>query len=116
MKTVRFLIAVGLALGVTGCSLTGSWRTVQVEPPGGSFPVKTLSLDRDLNYTATWADDDTTRTSIGRYRWNGFTLTLTDAGFEPDAYSAREQGGGDLVLSHAAKTGRVTATMTRVEP
>jgi len=116
MRTVRFLIAVGLTLGASACSLTGSWRTVQVEPPGGRFPVKTLSLDRDHNYTVTWMDDDLTQTSIGQYRWNGFTLTLMDAGFEPHAFSTRQRWGGDLVLSHAARAGWVTATMTPVEP
>lgn len=116
MRTLRFLMAGGLALSAAACSMTGSWRTVDIQPPGGSFPVKTLSLDGDHNYTATWASDDGVRTSVGQYRWNGFTLTLMDAGFEPSAYTARERWRGDLVLSHAPSTGRVTATMVRVGP
>lgn len=116
MRTLRFLIAAGLALSATACSMTGSWRTVHIEPPGGSFPVKTLSLDGDHNYTATWTSDDGVRTSVGQYRWNGFTLILMDAGFEPNAYTARQRWRGDLILSHAPPTGKVTATMAPVEP
>jgi len=103
------------ALLTVGCSMAGSWRTARVEPPGASFPVKTLSLDRSYNYTATWSRDGLTQTTTGQYRWNGFTLNLIEAGFDPHAYRARQQWGGNLVLSHDSAAGRVTATMAPIE-
>lgn len=108
-------LVVASTLLTAGCSMSGSWRTVRIEPPDGPFPIRTLSLDPAHNYTATWTTDGESRTSIGVYQFNGFTLDLLDAGFEPRTYSARKQWGGDLVLSHDSAAGRVTATLTPIQ-
>ena len=105
----------GLALTTVGCSLAGSWRTVSLDPPGAPFPVDTITLDRDNNYTATWTWDGARRTTTGRYKWNGSTLEVAPPGSLPRKYGARLRADGKLVMTYMHGDAKLTATLERVD-
>ncbi len=106
---------IACALATAGCSIAGSWRTVSTEPPGVTFPINTLTLDGDGNYTATWIVKDETRTDTGFYRWDGFTLDVEQAGSMPRSYGARLRLNGNLLLTHRQGNARAVATLVKTQ-
>ena len=72
---VRCAAAPVCAVALSGCSLTGSWKTVSVDPPGAPFPVTTLTFDRDGTYSTSWTQGGRSTGSAGRYEWNGREYT-----------------------------------------
>jgi len=102
-----------LAGAVAGCALSGSWRTVSVEPPGAPAPIDRIDFGADGRYTASWSDDGDTRTSVGAYRWSGNTLTVTQTGREPRRYRLRRRLDGKLALVYEGDNAQVVAVLER---
>ncbi len=110
--SLHFATVISL-LALSGCSIAGSWKTVQVDPPWVPFPVETMTLDPDNNFTTTWNQNGADRTATGRYKWNGRTLEIARQGFEPRVYQARLRMDGKLVMTLEQNNAKVTATLER---
>ncbi len=113
---VLALVLAACVGAVAGCSIAGSWKRIAVDPPGVPFPVDYVTFDHNDNYTATWTYEGKTRTSTGRYHWNGFSLEVLQTGSQPRKYRARRQLDGKLVLTYEEGAAKATATLQRVGP
>ena len=107
------LAAVACFLAATGCSITGSWRRIATDPPGTPFPVDHVAFDQHERYTATWLDQDQTRTSTGRYDWNGSRLIIRRPNAEPRIYQGRLRFDGTLVLTYQEGGDTVSAILRK---
>lgn len=114
-QPVLMVVAVAAVAGAAGCSIAGSWRTVTIDPPGVPFPLQHVAFDREHNYMASWTESGRSRTSTGRYNWNGFTLRVWQEGNLPRKYGARRRLDGRLVLTYAEGEGKVNAILERVK-
>ena len=99
----------------TGCSVTGSWKRVSVDPPGVPFPIDTLTFDANKNYTASWSEKGSPRTSSGIFTWNGSTLKIQQFGKQPRTYRARRRFDGKLELTYEIGNSKATAILERSE-
>ncbi len=99
----------------SACSITGSWKRVATDPPGAPFPVDFVAFDKDNRYTATWRRDNETRTSTGRYDWNGSRLEIIHPHAEPRTYKGRLRLDGQLVLTYEEGQAKVVATFAKTE-
>ncbi len=98
------LCAAGLAL-LVGCSgtLAGHWRMVEVQPNRQVFCIDDVTFARDGSYSATTTLKGKTLEESGRYKFNGFKLTLW-----PDAGGCRQYDAllkfNELEILDAKKT------------
>ena len=106
-------LLVALALVFTGCSITGSWKRVRVDPPGVPFPVEHVTFGADRSYTASWSHEGSPRTSTGMFDWNGMRLDIHQSGMQPRSYRARRRLDGKLELIYGQGKGAVTAVLER---
>ncbi len=104
-----------LLASVAGCNIVGSWRTVEIEPPGASFPVQMVSFDQGNRYAATRLHHGKKQTSTGRYEFNGHALKIIDGNTLPRTYRARLRLDGRLVLTYQEGDTKVTATLSKVD-
>jgi hypothetical protein len=103
---------------IGGCSITGTWKTVKVEPEDatGRGPFQMVTFAEDGQYSATHQYGDEVRTSTGTYTWGWGKLTI-----KPHDEEARQYAGGysavtkQLVLSHQVEGQKVTATLEKYE-
>ena len=109
------LVAAGLGLSAVGCALSGSWRTVSVEPAGAPVPLDRIDFEQGGRYTATWNDNGDARTGVGMYRWNGSTLTISQTGREPRRYRLRRRLDGNLALTYEGDSAKIVAILKREE-
>ena len=109
------LAAVAFFLVATGCSITGSWRRIATDPPNTPFPVDLVAFDQHDRYTATWLDQDQTRTSTGRYDWNGSKLIIRRPNAEPRIYKGRLRLDGTLVLTYQEGGDSVSAILKKTD-
>ncbi|MCH7923942.1 MAG: hypothetical protein IIC51_00265 [Planctomycetes bacterium] len=109
------LAAVACFLVATGCSITGSWRRIATDPPNMPFPVDLVAFDQHDRYTATWMDQDQTRTSTGRYDWNGSRLIIQRPNAEPRIYQGRLRLDGTLVLTYQVGGDKVSAILKKTD-
>lgn len=107
--------AAGLILSASGCALSGSWRTVSVEPAGAPLLLNQIDFGQGGRYTATWSEGDDARTGVGMYRWNGSTLTVMKTGCEPRRYRLRRRLDGKLALTYGEDHAKVVAILEREE-
>lgn len=105
-----------LLVAAAGCNIVGSWRTVEIEPPGAPFPILMVNFDQGNEYTATRIQNGEPRTSTGRYEFNGSTLTVTEGNTMPRKYRVRRRLDGRLVLTYQEGDAKVTATLSKVDP
>lgn len=106
--------AVLLAVVLGGCSLAGTWKTVQIAPQGAAFPIDQATFDDSGRYTASREEDGVVRTETGRYTWNGMRLELRPADGEPKRFRGRASGSR-LRLTHSTDDVQVRATLERIE-
>ncbi len=98
----------------TGCSVTGSWKRVSVDPPGVPFPIDTVTFEANKNYTASWSEKGSPRTSSGIFTWNGSTLKIQQFGSQPRTYRARRRFDGKLELTYEKGNAKATAILERM--
>lgn len=112
-RAVAIWLPVALAPVFSGCSITGSWRRVSVDPPGVPFPVELVTFGADRTYTASWSQEGSPRTSTGMFDWNGMTLNIHQTGMQPRSYHARRRLDGKLELIYGQGKKAVTAVLER---
>ena len=100
----------GLSL-VGGCTLAGTWRAVDIDPPDATGVIRSMTFD-DQRYTATTEDGTKLRTTTGAFGWNGSRLTLRTAGGPARVFSGRK-GGGKLTLVDERPDGPVRTTFEK---
>ena len=119
-RLTQLLKLTGCLSLMSGCSITGSiagtWRTVSVDPPGASFPVDTITFDRNHNYTASWAQAGKPRTTLGQYRWNGSRLEVLRPGNQPQTYKASVGLDGRLTMTYGSGESKIQAKLERAGP
>ncbi|HUU85557.1 MAG TPA: hypothetical protein VM243_18815 [Phycisphaerae bacterium] len=119
MRLCRLLVMAGVAVVfVGGCSITGTWKTVKIEPPDAleHTPFQMVTFAGDGQYSATHQHGSEVRTTTGTYSWTGTRLTLTPAEGEPRVYPGSYNGfSRQLVLSHQVEDQRITARLEKVE-
>ena len=98
---------------VTGCSLTGTWKTINIIPPDARFPMNRISFDNDSRFTATAEYEGQTRTSTGTYEWNGRKLVVFPDGGDERTYPGRRRWGRKLALIHNRNGERITAIFAK---
>jgi hypothetical protein len=119
-RRIVALAGLGLSIGLVGCSLDGTWRTVRTEPADAMqndpFQVVTFS---DGTYSATGTGHDGgEQTSTGTFTWNGMMLTITPEGedAEPRKYPGSYNSfTGELKLTHEHGDQKVTAYLEKDE-
>lgn len=104
------LLSIGL---LSGCSLAGSWKAVEVRPPDEPFPLAVVTFDRHDNYTATCSHDDRTHTTTGRYEWNGLALRLERTDGTWRTYDALLRLDGRLRVTNRTDDRKITALLER---
>ena len=98
---------------VTGCSLTGTWKTINIIPPDARFPMNRISFDNDSRFTATAEYEGQTRTSTGTYEWNGRKLLVFPDGGGERTYPGRRRWDRKLLLTHNRNGERITAIFAK---
>lgn len=100
---------------VVGCNMTGSWRTVSVDPPDAEFPISRLTLNADQRFTATGPIQGETRTRFGTYRVGFASLQLETADGARETYGVSGRAGGTYELKWRESLGErpVTAVIAR---
>lgn len=102
-----------IILTVGGCSLTGSWKRVSVEPPGSYFPIEFITFDKQNQYTATWKDKGRSRTSVGIYQGQRFSLDVAKQDEPPRTYRIQKRLDGRLILIYETDGVKVSALLER---
>lgn len=99
----------------SGCSLAGTWKTVEVEPDtGAEIPFSMITFDEsNMLYSAAETRDGRTVTSTGAYRWSGQTLTLTPEGTPPRKYKGFLWWGKTLKLTCRVDDQEIKATLEK---
>lgn len=100
---------------LSGCSLAGTWKTVEVKPDTGrGIPFSMITFDEsNMLYTASETRDGRTVTSTGVYRWNNRTLTLTPEGHPPRKYKGFLWWGKTLKLTCRVNDQKIKATLAK---
>ena len=119
-RFTKLLALAGWLVLLNGCSITGpitgTWRTVSIDPPGAPFPVDAITFDQNDNYTASWAQGGKTRTTLGQYRWNGSRLEVVRPGNQPQIYKAWVGLDGKLIMTYGTGDSAIRATLERGRP
>ena len=99
----------------SGCSLSGTWRTVEVEPETGSeLPFGMITFDEStMLYTASETREGRSATSTGAYRWSGQTLTLIPEDHPPRQYKGFLWWGKTLELTCIVNDQKIKATLAK---
>lgn len=74
-----------------------------------------VAFDQHDRYTATWLDLGQTRTSTGRYDWNGSRLIIRRPNAEPRIYQGRLRFDGTLVLTYKEGGDTVSAILRKAD-
>lgn len=114
-RVTRAVVSAVCLASLSGCTIAGTWKTVSVDPPGSGFPVDTITLGRDKNYTLTWEQAGRFRTALGEYRWDGFRLDLLWPGIAPQSYDASLGLDGTLTLTYGTGGSKISATLERTD-
>ena len=110
-KDFSRLALLGLSL-VGGCTLAGTWRAVDIDPPDAIGVIRTMTFDGQ-RFTATTEDGAKLRTTTGAFEWNGSRLTLRTSGGPARVFSGRKSGG-KLTLLDKRPDGPVRTTLEKV--
>ncbi len=108
-----WIVAGAIGFSVGGCSVAGSWKTDTIDPPGVPFPVDTLTLSPDSQYTASWQEKGRQRTSTGQYRWTGSKLEIIEAGRTARTYRGKLRLDGRLELTYGEGDAKVVITLDK---
>lgn len=113
-RCVSVLIGVSLLLCV-GCSISGTWKTVSVEPPdmADKFMFSRVTFGEDGTYTATAKYEGQESTSTGKYEWSGTELDVDPDDGDPREYDGYLRMDGKLVLKHEHEGESMTAILQK---
>jgi hypothetical protein len=104
-----------LALVSGGCAtnLSGTWKTVNVDPPGAPFPLHQVTFDEEGRYTASAMQDGEKHTSVGTYRQGLTFLEVRQDGRLPRNYRCKRLSDGSILLMFEEGEAKSTATLQR---
>lgn len=111
----------GLLLGgllfLTGCSVTGKWSLVEVEPTAArrDFDLQSMTLHKDGTFYAEAREAGDIETVSGTYTYQNKTLTLREHDGENMVYDAKFLSGNRLELARTTPSGKINATFERRE-
>jgi len=97
--------ALGFAIPLGGCSVAGTWKTVDIQPHGSPFPISQMTLDEQGKYTATGGFtakgeyDGDPHTTTGTYRRRWSDLHLAPAEGPVLVYRTHRLWDGKLVMT-----------------
>lgn len=111
-RYVAFLLVVPMA-GLTGCSIAGDWKVVEVKPEGTQFPMSSVSFAEDGAYTAKSNYEGKAHTSTGTYEWTGSKLTVKPKEGPTRTYSGQMRMDNKLVLTLKSDKGEMTGVMEK---
>ena len=103
---------------VGGCDITGTWKTVKIEPPDApeQAPFQMVTFAQDGQYSATHQYGNEVRTSTGTYTWSLGKLTIAPHDGDPREYAGRYNGlTKQLTLSHKVDEQTVRAILEKQE-
>ncbi len=100
----------------SGCSITGHWKTVRIKPieMTDEFALSSVSFDSDGKYAAVVKYDGKSRTTSGKYEWDGFTLKLNPRDGEDRQYGGEIWWGKTLKLHHKGDEQSMTGVLERM--
>jgi len=106
-----------------GCSLGGTWRVVEIDPPGAAFPFTQATFDATGRYTATGPftaqgeRSGDSHSMTGTYNLFGAKMNLSPEGGPTLSYRIRRRLDGKVVMVFRPpnQDRSITATFTRVE-
>jgi len=101
---------------VGGCSLTGSWKPISIDPPDANFTIEYITFDKNHQYTATWLDGDQIRTSVGIYHNDRFSLDITNRDDILQFCRLKKLPGRRLMLIYETETEKVSTILVRDKP
>ncbi|MCK4659412.1 MAG: hypothetical protein KAV82_07810 [Phycisphaerae bacterium] len=115
MPSIRPLsiITLGGLVLLSGCSLTGSWSTIEVKPEYARFPIASVTFTDEGTYCVTHGEGVRADTSSGTYEWAGSQLRLKPQGQPPQTYSGTLRLGGTLALTLETGNGVITAVLEK---
>lgn len=98
---------------LSGCSIAGSWKTVETTPRERTFPVDVLTLTSDGRFTATGWRNGEPGTRTGTYRWSGSTLRLEMDDGTTVQFAGRRRTDGSLLLIDRSSAVECRAVLTQ---
>lgn len=122
LRTILALSA--SAWAAAGCSVAGTWRTVDVSyrpeaaaaDPAVHFDLSAVTFADRGRYTATRTAGPRRFTETGAYRFNGLALELRpDGGHPARRFDAQRSWRGELTLSRNEGDKSMSARLTRVD-
>ncbi len=101
---------------LSGCSITGHWKTVRIDPADAadSFAFSSVDFDSDGRYSAVVKYDGKSRTTSGKYKWDGFTLKINPRDGDERSYRGELWLGKTLKLHHKDEEHSMTGVLERV--
>jgi hypothetical protein len=112
VRNAEFLLVIPIA-ALTGCSIAGDWKLVEVKPEGTEFPLSSVSFADDGTYTAKSSYEGKVVTSSGTYEWTGSKLTVKPKEGPTRNYSGNMRMDNKLVLKHESDKGETTGVMEK---
>jgi hypothetical protein len=110
------LPVVAVAL-IGGCGITGTWRTLSVEPyeVQEEFPYDRVTFDFDGTFAAATVVEGEESETVGSYQWRGTALAFTPRDRITQLYSAYLRADKKLVLHGKGPYGRSTIVLTKAD-
>ena len=112
LRAISVTMPVGL-LALAGCSLVGSWCTIEVQPADAEFPVAAVTFADDQSYCVSRISGGQTSSSSGTYRWTGLRLILAPEGRPLQSYFGHLRLDGKLVLTQGSGKTKITAVLEK---
>lgn len=115
-KHIRCAMAMFCLTMLCGCSIAGSWKTVRIDPEdkADSFAFSSVDFDTDGKYSAVVKYGGKSRTTSGKYEWNGFNLKIMPRDGDARDYRGEMWWGKTLKLHHKADGESMTGVLERM--
>jgi hypothetical protein len=114
-KRPRRAVCLALALSacsLTGCGLSGTWKTVRVDPAEYADSMySVITFGEDGLYSGTVKYDGQVTTDVGKYDWHSGTLVFTPREGEQRVYKGSIGLDKRLRLSHTDDGRKVVSVM-----
>jgi hypothetical protein len=108
------MMPVLLVVGLTGCSVTGTWKAKSMEPQQHGFSIAEMTLNNDGTYSAVSSYDGKKESASGTYTYDDGVLSVTTPKGEKRTYDiAIRQLGKVMEVSGEAHGHEITTTLVK---